>query len=517
MYIATDEESNGVGKAASSTASWFSKQPHMAHIAAPVGPETFCPMRDDLEQLILLAGAVPIDERSVAELRIDAILSQFRSTVSYVEPLKPEENFCRHNLDAYVRAIVDCVDDRMFCSIEAQAVSREIMLCVAPKTTNPEPVVVWRPDHATIGLIATEAKALFTALFACCAQAIQMAADLAMWLCRMYPKVIVPSTVIVPFILCSWEHFQIGCVYLMDDAYPCAVLLTGALSVAVPSERQQIARWGVALAEHCKRMGARIKAMYHPGSETIDNSDSRYLKKRKTNTSSSSSASSSGTSVETNWEYSISASCKLFYKPIACADLPRATLARIMSVFYRLQRRGSAECKAAVCFPEGVIGLPASGEAFQQNLFDFIMRKWTKYYDIKRISVSLDEFGYPAGYSVGHPIIVYRFLDRSWTSAVALLEAEYSKEQREAFVSALTVVLGLFISVGVVHMDVRLPNIFFKFDTKGIVRIKVIDWDDALLLGDNIPVDVQQFVNSNVANADCHSEMVADMRRELEL
>jgi len=43
----------------------------------------------------------------------------------------------------------------------------------------------------------------------------------------------------------------------------------------------------------------------------------------------------------------------------------------------------------------------------------------------------------------------------------------------------------------------------------------VIDWDDALLLGDNIPVDVQQFVNSNVANADCHSEMVADMRREL--
>jgi len=118
-----------------------------------------------------------------------------------------------------------------------------------------------------------------------------------------------------------------------------------------------------------------------------------------------------------------------------------------------------------------VVGLPASGAAFQQNLFDFIMRKWTKYYDIKRISVSLDEFGYPAGHSVGHPIIVYRFLDRSWTSVVALLEAEYSKEQREAFVSALTVVLGLFISVGVVHMDLRLPNIFFKFDTTGILKV----------------------------------------------
>ena len=36
--------------------------------------------------------------------------------------------------------------------------------------------------------------------------------------------------------MCSWEKFQIGCVYLMDDAYPCAVLLAGALSVVVPSD-----------------------------------------------------------------------------------------------------------------------------------------------------------------------------------------------------------------------------------------------------------------------------------------
>ena len=496
------EESNGVGRATSATPSWFLKQPHMAHIAAPVGPETFYPHREDLEQLV--ARAAPNDERSAAELRIDEILSQFRSTVSYIEPPKPEENFCRHNLDAYVRAIVDSIDDRHCSSIEAKAVQRNISLCIGPDGTSPEPVVIFKPNGSTVGLIATEAKALFTAIFACCAQAIQMAADLAMWLCHVYPNAITHSTVIVPFILCSWEHFQIGCVYLMPPCYPCAVLLTGALSVAVPSERRQIARWGIALAEHCTMLVERIKAKYTTATASKSDVGSRDLKRKRTDISSQSFS-------------NISASNDLFYKPIACSNHPRAALVRIMSVFYQLQHYGSAECRDAVCFPEGVVGLPANGEDYQSNLFDFIMRKWVMYLNKKQLVLDVDDQGIPCGYSLGHPFIVYQYLDRSWISASALRGDHYNEGQREAFVSALTAVLGLFISAGVVHMDLRLPNIFFKFDDADTVHIKVIDWDDALLFGDKIPLVLQHDLDVKVASADCHAGMLKDLRNMLGL
>ena len=93
----------------------------------------------------------------------------------------------------------------------------------------------------------------------------------------------------------------------------------------------------------------------------------------------------------------------------------------------------------------------------------------------------------------------------------------------EQFLSQLEVVLAQFIDAGVVHMDIRLPNLFYHVQDKSTLLIKVIDWDDALLLGARIPGDMKrafqgapQFPsNSSIADGACHDHMVSVMQQEL--
>ena len=518
---------DGVVAVPLATASRFNTAHHMAHIAAPVGPEAFHPLREWSNEL-----RAAVDKADDSAVRvIEDKLSSFRSITTYVTPAEPEENYCRHNLDELVRAIVVLIGDSdHIYSIEAKAVKRVIGMVGAKSSTSPEPVIIAKYNSIGAGLLTTEAKGVDASLLMSFAQAIQMASDCALRLCGSFDRVFNQSNVIVPFILCSWEHFQFGCVYMMPQYFPCPVLLSSALNAGVPAERRQIARWGVALADHCRRVGERIRRIYYANSPQ----DGPLSKKAKVSAplSSSSSSSFSGTAVPPIGSFV--ACSKLLYKAIEDTRCPRAMLCRLLSVFYLLQR-GSKQCQAAVCFPEGVVGLPMKREGFQVELYAFILRKLRAFHALKHPGVSLefpcDSEGDPARvmpdgqlevYGVGHPIVVYQPLDPvHWKPATELVKEE--KRVWEQFLSQLEVVLAQFIDAGVVHMDIRLPNLFYHVQDKSTLLIKVIDWDDALLLGARIPGDMKrafqgapQFPsNSSIADGACHDHMVSVMRQEL--
>ena len=521
-------ECDGIVAVPSATASRFNTSHHMAHIAAPAGPEAFHPIRiwlDDLRAAVDKADDSP--NVSVVEDK----LSRFRSTTTYVTPAEPEENYCRCNLDEFVKAIVVVIaDSDHIYSIEAKAVKREISMVGAKPSTSPEPVIFAKYNSTGAGLLTSEAKGLDASLLMSFSQAIQMASDCALHLCRSFGQIFNQSNVIVPFILCSWEHFQFGCVYLMPQSFPCAVLLSSALNAGVPSERRQIARWGVALADHCRRMGGLIYMQYYASSSQ----GGPLCKKTKISAHFSSSSSSSGCTASLS-SNSFVACSRLLYKPIEDTRFPRATLCRLLAVFYMLQR-GNKQCQAAVCFPEGVVGLPMKLEGFQVKFHAFILRKLKAFHLLKDpdgIEFPCDSEGDPARvmldgqlgvYGIGHPIVVYPSLDPThWKPAATELVKE-EKRVRDQFLSQLKVVLSQFIAAGVVHMDIRLPNLFYHVEEDYTILIKVIDWDDALLLGACIPGDMMrafqgasQFPsNSIIADGACHDHMVSAILHDLE-
>ena len=91
----------------------------------------------------------------------------------------------------------------------------------------------------------------------------------------------------------------------------------------------------------------------------------------------------------------------------------------------------------------------------------------------------------PTDYLAGHPIILYRKLDATWLLAEEL--ESQTNDVKTSFLIELTRLLGVFFAAGVVHMDIRLSNIFFKVQDCSTVSIVVIDWDDALMRDAIIP------------------------------
>ena len=74
-----------------------------------------------------------------------------------------------------------------------------------------------------------------------------------------------------------------------------------------------------------------------------------------------------------------------------------------------------------------------------------------------------------------------------------------------------------------VHLDIRLPNLFYVMDD-GVLSIKVIDWDDSVLLGDPIPRrlldDAGMLLYSydrTTGSEDVHAFMVNAIRGELKI
>jgi hypothetical protein len=234
-------------------ASDFVKTTAFSHVALPTGPESYFP-RIPLLQSIL--DDVKID--SSANLFMLQSLVKYRSALTFSPPKEAEDSYCCQNLNLFMISIRDFCDDNKITILEARAVQVNIPMSATKNSSLPEPVLVYHFNNHFVGLICSEAKALVASMYCCMAQAIQLSTDCALHLCKTYPMLFQAGSVIVPFILAGWEGYQFGCVYLFEDSFPCATLLSRVLNQSVPSDQTEICRWGVALGNHCKRMKCMI-------------------------------------------------------------------------------------------------------------------------------------------------------------------------------------------------------------------------------------------------------------------
>lgn len=191
----------------------------------------------------------------------------------------------------------------------------------------------------------------------------------------------------------------------------------------------------------------------------------------------------------------------------------RSALAHVMSVFYRLDSIPNSD-KNSICFPAGVIGLPSVYH--QPLLLNYVVRQLKMF---PRCDIEMDEDS-PKDYDAGHPIVLYRQLEAIWQLAEKI-ENE-TDGVINSFLDELTRLLDVFVTVGVVHMDIRLSNIFFKVQEDNTVHIVVIDWDDALMLNDVIPGYLHSSDRSIpiphnfvYATREVHQYFVSQLRRSL--
>lgn len=128
--------------------------------------------------------------------------------------------------------------------------------------------------------------------------------------------------------------------------------------------------------------------------------------------------------------------------------------------------------------------------------------------------------------TVGYPIVVYPRLDAVWTRGDALLH-EPSDGVLGMFIDAVTKACGLFVAAGIIHMDLRLYNIFYRVEpgvdgSAAAVHIRVIDWDDSVRLNEYVPEEFLQnfrlntrFPRQPLATHEYHDFFIRSLTDEL--
>lgn len=267
--------------------------------------------------------------------------------------------------------------------------------------------------------------------------------------------------------------------YLIEHSYPCAVLLSRKLSFAIDKDKEEMVRWIHALAQHIK---AVIKMI---SEQTAVKSSGKQL-------------------VALNREHYI-------LKPVPL-DIDQARVrgwvTDLLVLFQTLWNR--PECRDIVVFPQGVIGFPTDkDQPFAAELCNEL-----RYVYDKKVSAppSLED------YKAGWPILVYENLELSgWIRADLLLKehkvsanvASHTYKTasndistlRKLFIQSLKNAVQRLKEAGVVHIDLRIYNIFYKVtkdrSDEPEVLIKIIDWDDCLLEGRTIRKTIRDARNDD--------------------
>lgn len=502
------------------TASALSQGVHLSHIACPVGPECFYPHRRFADEIVrdasTYASAYSKTDYSIVNQVYDQIKFWY-SSPSYQCPPKPEEHFTRTNLGLIFEQIISSIEDHSKFSLhDSNQVSNHMLFKFSRPTSLPEPVIFYRYDSVFCPLVASEAKSLNSSLYVSYSQAISLASDVALKILDIFPE-LKYDDVVVPFIMTSWDHFQIGFVYLVKDNYPCASIISNVLSLSNESHLLELCSWIVAIGNHCKRfINYAINLPLQP----------QNAKKLKLKPS----------SMEKENELAAFLSSSYIFKPINCNNeqFCRSTLSQLLNKFYRLWKVESL--RDIVVFPSGVIGLP--DKLSQQTLYDGVFESYMYLFvTLKGGTTKQDcKITFQGEFATGHPIILYDNIvlqesaDGDWKRG-DLLQSE-SKDVKEAFIRRLKEVTELIEQADIIHLDLRVYNIFYKYSYDSSmeskvssslsllkVHIKIIDWDDCDIIGRNIKnkgKDDVRFPYSEKATKEIHSFFIDQIKRFLE-
>jgi hypothetical protein len=370
------------------------------------------------------------------------------------------------------------------------ALSQIVQFKFASPNTLPEPAVTYQINGASVALIASEAKSLTDSMYVAYAQAVQSAADCAIHLIKCpYMRSTKVNNVVIPFITTSWEDIQFGAVYLIAGNYPCATLLSNRLSLSSHEHQIQICAWVTALGNHCIRVIDELLV------ESVESHDPRDVK------------------------------VKLFsnnrvFKPLFVRGglLPsvRFHLSDLLSRFYVLF--SCSALRDVVVFPVGVVGYPSET---QKTFREVMAEAFQTFCDLKGTG-DVDPEEYLK--SVGFPYLVYKRLTAPWCRG-DLMTKEYF-HVKTAFVQKLEAALKHCESAGIIHLDVRLYNLFYR-KREDQVDIKIIDWDDSFRVGYEIPEEIlagrrrdarfPRGAQFKIACAEYHSFFLAKIKDELEI
>lgn len=410
------------------TASSLSSSVTLSHIAMPVGPNCFIPQRYFID--CIFNDVKDFDETNVNFGIIYKQLRNWKSAWTYKCPNKPEEKFTRENLQIIMNHILGAItgnNKSQFSAQQAVQVSNKLNFTFSKNSSLPEPVLLYNFDNGIyLGLIGSESKSLAASLYVTYSQALSLSCDLALDI--VHKTHILPSQVIVPFIITSWETIQVGCVYLVDDNYPCSSLLSRAFNLNSHDDIVELCGWVNALSKHCSRI-----------IDSIPHVPRKFKKQKKSQPDE--------IDVVLNWE-------KYICKPVSSSsELSRAALSHLLGVFYKLWQ--SESLRDYIVFPAGVIGYP--DEVTQGDFFEAISISIESFSKMKEQDMTDETFAY------GHPFVLYEKLleQDGWKRGDSIVsEDNYLKL---LFIGKLKEVLDLILEAGIIHMDIRLCNMFYRY------------------------------------------------------
>lgn len=335
--------------------------------------------------------------------------------------------------------------------------------------SKPEPVIVMR----NIVLLATEAKGADDSMAVAYPQAVQVASDAA---CRLLEAGLPIECCVIPFITCTGHLIQFGVVQLLPQSYPMAFRLSSELSLLVRVDRIKISSMLWSLAQHLQEMSeialtairAAPKSPSTGFQRALLDQDAHFFKP-----------------VFTKW---IDMAPKISKQHHRSLHL-NYQLCHCMDIFKNLSQLES------VCAPIGMMAMPNRYD--QERFHSFVSSK------IEGFKASYKDFIGGATeeevFLPGHPILIFPNLQiLGWKNCTEDNISPDLYGNREAFISALSGVLEEVGNRGVIHLDLRLENIFYRV-RNGNFEIKIIDWNDAMFLDDPIPPEYYQEMQENTS------------------
>ena len=247
----------------------------------------------------------------------------------------------------------------------------------ANKSTLPEPILLYKLNNNSLGLITSEAKAVTDSCSVTFAQAIQVASDCALQTfnyMQANDKSVTYEDVVVPFVVAASDTVQFGVVYLIQDNFPNSCLLSEEISLLNPDGRVEISRWLFALS----------KLVHH----YLGLFPSLLSKKNKL----------SNIDCRLNLDGMILKPLETFTENTTEPTLLFSRATSILNIYKKLW--DNQKSKELVCFPEGTIGFP------DVNQDEFL----------KSVKAKLQEFGQLSttkqvdNFEPGHIVFIYRSL-----------------------------------------------------------------------------------------------------------
>ena len=296
------------------------------------------------------------------------ILRGWKSAHTFSCPRSAEDAFTGPIIDIIFQLINEFIGSPQFVVRSDSSAACNFPLFFVSKSSRPEPVLFYEGSDAVLGLIASEAKGLSASMFMTYAQAVQVASDLAVHLFRS-KEIVVYENVVIPFISTSWDDVQFGAVYLIEDNFPCPILLSRRLSLNCFADLREICSWTVALSQHCKRVVSQfcvtdltvrsgfsfpICDAVEISVDDIKVSDISGKRKRAPESMGPPRKVAKSTLVSLASSY-IFKSVSLITKEPA---LFRSVLSSLLSRFHDLYHSNDSLLLESIVFPEGVVGFP---------------------------------------------------------------------------------------------------------------------------------------------------------------